>query len=65
MISIIYGEKADIQFGAEGPFIRYSLDSLRWATSEELRDAEMDGIGRAASPVDNLTHKHHPKGEPV
>jgi hypothetical protein len=36
---------AVVQFGAGGPYGRYSTSSLRWATEREVRDAGMYGVG--------------------
>jgi predicted Rossmann-fold nucleotide-binding protein len=45
MISEVFQTTVMVQFGAAGPFGRYSPNSLRWVTEEEVKAAGMHGVG--------------------
>lgn len=45
MVSEIFATTIMCQFGAGGPFGRYSPRSLRWVTEDEVKRAGMHGTG--------------------
>lgn len=50
--------RTKVQYGASGPFVHWAKSSLRWATREEIAKAGLSGVGREASPVDDLSTPH-------
>lgn len=51
MIDMADNDKATIKLGTDGPYRVVWIKSLRFATSEELKAVDLDGVGHRASPA--------------
>ncbi len=50
MITNVYIKACRIKYGADGPHATHYKKSMRVATNEEIRDAGLEGVGRAWPP---------------